>query len=427
MPTVYISQLFPHSDSVVQKIAYQMKSFLNNDSIVIGENCEELNPDELHDKVASCEVLIVVITEEAELKSNNIFSKGIKKDIVIALNFDLMIIPLLFNDAKLPEKENMPGIMGRLLENKFYRLRTVSWIEDIEHLLEEIEEELDFKKDVEEKLSKPVPNNFPIQHGDDESLAEPNRFGLEFSGALETQKTIYRETNNLEKARSNKDRNLEKKALSALGLCFTRLGQVQKAIQYFEEQLEIVREQNDPKELCELLANLGDAFAVSGNVGRARSYYEEQLDIANTRGFLSHVGSSYNGLGFVHVKQNDICKGIECYIKALDVYQELKDHDKALELLVGIGLNYQKIGNLEKTCEYLERALDASKYVENWREEARLLVDLAKIHMQLGNNDQVYAELDRADIYLNGLNESWADSLKLQITHIRETLSRNNY
>ena len=431
MPTVYLSLWSAESEPAGQKIADQSQSFLEKDSVLIGDNREGFIPQKIRDGLARCEVLIVVIAEEAEssskfLMAEHVMSERIRFEVVTAINLDLMIIPLLIDDAQLPEKRNMPGILKHLLDCKSYRLRTVSWFEDMHHLLEEIQEELDFRKDVEKKLSQPVPHNFPIRDDLDKQIVEPPSLGLEFSGALEIQKVIDLETYNLEEARRKHDRNLEQKSLSALGLIFTRLGQIQKAIQYFEEQLVIVREQDDSKELCELLANLGDAFAVSGNIERARNYYEEQLALANTRGYLSHVGSSYNGLGFVHVKQNEILKAINCYVKALEVYTELKDHDKELELQVGIGLNYQKLGNLEKTCEYLDQALGTSRYIENRREETRLLADLAEVHAQRGNPERVKVYLDRAEETLNVLNESWAESVKQRIIHLREASSRGN-
>ena len=427
MPTFYLSQLSPQSGTVIKKIADQIQSCREENSVLIGDNRKDFNPQETRDRLTNCEVLIVVIEDKAGPSSNIHISNRIRFEVVTAINLDLIIIPLLIDEAQLPEKEQMPGALQNLLNNKSYRLRSVSWFEDMDYLLEEIQEELDFKMDVEKKLSQPVPENFPIEDRADENLVEPTRLGLEFSGALEIKNIINLETNKLEEARRKKNHYLEQRSLSSLGLCFARLGQTKKAIQYFEEQLEIVRKQDDTNNLCELLANLGDAYAVSGNIERARKYYEEQLAIANAMGYLSHVGSSNNGLGFVHVKRNEFLKAIECYLKALDVYQELKNHDKALELLVGIGLNHQKLGNFEKTCEYLERALDTSKYVENWKEEARLLIDLAEVHAKQGNHEQAKIYLGRAEEKLNVQNGSWTEQLKRHIIHLRKTAVEKNY
>lgn len=430
MPTVYLSPLSSQSEPAVEKIADQFESYLEKNSVLIAHNSEKFIPQKIRDGLARCKVLIVVIAEERELSSilmaENVIAERIRFEVVTAINLDLIIVPLLIDDAQLPDKQNIPGTLKHLLNCRTYRVRMMSWFEDIHHLMEEILEELEFRKDVEKKLSQSDAQNLPIEGGLDEPHVEPTRLGLEFPGAQEIQKMIDMETFNLKEARSEGDRNLEQKALSALGLAFTRLGQTQKAIKYFEEQLEILRKQNDPKGMCELLANLGDAFAISGNIERARNYYEEQLAIATTNGYLSHMGSSHNGLGFVHVKKNEILEAIECYIKALDVYQELKDHDKALELLVGIGLNYQKLGDIEKTCEYLERALDTAKYVENRREEASLLVDLSEIYFQMGSHEQVKQYLNQVEEILKLQNESWADSLKQRIIHLREESNHEN-
>ena len=55
--------------------------------------------------------------------------------------------------------------------NKTYRLRRDDWFEDTHQLIEDIEEELEFKKDVENKISQPFQFNLK---GHNETTGEPS-------------------------------------------------------------------------------------------------------------------------------------------------------------------------------------------------------------------------------------------------------------
>jgi len=422
MPTLYFSLWSEDSGPLVQKIAGECELFLEADCI-LGRDSEPFAPGKIRDRIARCDVLIVVVSNSASSDSflphnESLLKERIRAEIISAINLDLTILPLLIDDARLPDKENLPGALKRLLDCKSYRLRTALWFEDLHELLDDIQEELDFKKDAKEQLSQ-ITDFSDLTAGQ-----SPPRLGLEFSGAHELRRVVESEKFNLEKARRTKDRVAEKNALSALALAFSQLKQTQTAIQYFQEQLEIVRELKGTEEECALLANLGDAFAISGNIHRAKNYYEEQLARADAMGFRQFVGSAYNGLGFVYVKQEKISKAITCYSKALAIYRELENDDKELELLVGIGLNHQKLGELDQTVAFLEQAVQASRRLENRGEEARVLVDLAETYSQLKNPERVRDCLERAEEILNRLEEPWVVSWKHRLISLRSSLNQ---
>lgn len=424
MPTLYFSLWSEDSAPLARKIAGECESFLEAECIW-GRDTEPFAPGKIRERLARCDVLIVVVNNSGTSATasglpvnNSLLKERIRAEIVLATNFDLTIISLLIDDARLPAKENLPGALKRLLDCKTYRLRSALWFEDLHELLEDIQEELDFKRDTEERLTQTI--DFP-------DLTESNpshKLGLEFSGAHQLRRVVESEKFNLEKARRAGDRVGEKNALSALALAFSQLKQTQTAIQYFQEQLEIVRELKGAEEECALLANLGDAFAISGNMGRAKNYYEEQLARADAMGFRPFIGSAFNGLGFVYVKQNKISKAIACYSKALALYQELENGDKELELLVGIGLNYQKLGEMSQTASFLEQAWETSKRLENRNEEARVLVDLAETYSQLGNSERAHQYLQRAEEMLNRMEEPWVVSWKHRLTSLKDSLHR---
>ena len=116
MPTVYLSLWSAESGPAGQKIADESQSFLKNGSVLIGDAREGFIPQKIRDGLARCKVLIVVIAEEAGpsskfLMAEHGMSERVRFEVVTAINLDLMIIPLLIDDAQLPDKGNMPGAM----------------------------------------------------------------------------------------------------------------------------------------------------------------------------------------------------------------------------------------------------------------------------------------------------------------------------
>ncbi|GEM_PF-1146166 len=430
MSTFYFSWVSRESEPVVEKIAAACETFLEG-KCVLGRERDGFVPEKIKNSLARCDALVVVIGEESSASESSggrivdrLLDERIRYEIVSAMNLNLLIVPVLIDDAVLPEKKSAPGALKRLLECKSYRLRHAFWSEDLHQLLEDIDEELEFKKQVDQKLSQSILENYRDLTDSEGKPLRPLELGLEYSGALELRRVIESERFNLEEARRNGDRTGEKNALSVLGLAFTQLGQTQRAIHYFREQLEIVREIDDVEEECGLLANLGDASAISGDIDTAKSYYQEQLLRADSKGHRVFIGSAYNGLGYVYVKQDQISKAIECYLKALAIYREFNDHDKELELLVGIGLNYQKLGELERTAEFFETALEAARYLENRKEEAHILVDLGDAYTRLEKPQHVSLHLSRAEEILSGREEPWAVSLKSRLAAVRDSIHR---
>jgi len=424
MPTFYFSWVSRESEQVVERLAAACESFLEGKCVLGGER-DGFVSKKTKKSLAHCDALFVVIEGgSGSLIDDQLLNERLRFEIVTAMNLDLLIVALLIDDAMLPEKKSAPGAWKRLLECKSYRLRSAFWPEDLHQFLEDVEEELDFKREVDKKLSQSIYQNYQDLTDAEGRPLQPLGLGLEFSGALELRQVIESERFNLEEARRMGDRVREKNALSALGLAFTKLGQTQRAIQYFREQLVIVRETENVEEECGLLASLGDAFAISGDIEAAKTYYHEQLLRADSEGFRAFVGSAYNGLGYVYVKQDKISRAIECYMKALTIYREFENHEKELELLVGIGLNYKKSGKLERTAEYLELALSAAKYLENRKEETHILVDLAETYGELANPERAGAHLNGAEEILNAPMESWAVALRKRLVILQNSLKR---
>ena len=424
MSSIYFSSSSPLAETFSHKIAHHSESFLEAKCKVSDYN-QNISKQKIKTQIEGCDILIVVVCAdpsppEEDISAYNLIDNGqIRFEIISAMNQDILIVPILIDDAKLPEKNNVPGALKKLLDCRFHHLRTVFWSEDIENFLEHLEEELSFIKEVKGKLTESVEVNYQRLAKIDGLNSKNNKVDLESSDFLQVRKIIEAETIFLQKARGIADREAEKNALSALALAYSRLGQTRKAIQYFQEQLNISQEFENFEEVCGLLANLGDAYAVSGNIDRAKNYYEEQRVLAESKGLHAYVGTSYNGIGFVFVKQGKIEHAIDCYFKALESYREMEDDDKQLELLVGIGLNYRKLEQWEKAIECLEQALAIAKYIEHRKEEIQIRVDLAEIFFKIGKRNLAISQIEKAEMDLKNIKAAWATSLMRRIESLR--------
>jgi len=424
LSSIYFSSSSPLAETFSHKIAHHSESFLEAKCKVSDYN-QNISKQKIKTQIEGCDVLIVVVCadpsppEEDISAYNLIDNEQIRFEIISAMNQDILIVPILIDDAKLPEKNNVPGALKKLLDCRFHHLRTVFWSEDIENFLEHLEEELSFIKEVKGKLTESVEVNYQRLAKIDGLNSKNNKVDLESSDFLQVRKIIEAETIFLQKARGIADREAEKNALSALALAYSRLGQTRKAIQYFQEQLNISQEFENFEEVCGLLANLGDAYAVSGNIDRAKNYYEEQRVLAESKGLHAYVGTSYNGIGFVFVKQGKIEHAIDCYFKALESYRELENDNKQLELLVGIGLNYRKLEQWEKAIECLEQALAIAKYIEHRKEEIQIRVDLAEIFFKIGKRNLAISQIEKAEMDLKNIKAAWATSLMRRIESLR--------
>lgn len=427
MPTFYLSLSNQGSKAVAENIIRECRLSLEIECLGI-DNLETFSRSAINSHISSCDALIILIASaESSLKASPspinefINNERLRYEITAALNQDIIIVPLLLDGAVLPDKGSLPGALKKLWDYKSYTLRSAFLQEDLEDPLDDIEEELNFKREVEEKMSRSVEESFERLASYD---GKPNKpASLESSSAFDLRRVVECETIFLKKARGIGDRKAEQNALSALSLAYTRLGQTQKAIEYFILQLEIVREFGDSEEQCGLLANLGDAYAITGEFEHARKYFEEQKSLAIENGLTAFIGSSFNGLGFIYVKENKIEKAIDYYLKALLSYREQEDHDKELELLVGIGLNHKKLEQWEEAASYFVQALSTAKYVENRKEESYILLDLAETYFQAGDKQKIKPALEQAEESLNARDTSWTPPLKKRLHNLKKSLN----
>jgi tetratricopeptide (TPR) repeat protein len=398
MPILYFSLNNTQSLSIAQAIAQEFRISLQAHCVGL-DNLNSYSEKFIKENITSSDALIVVVTgtDSKTGPPSTTFNERSCFEIITAMNLDIQILTLLIHNLELPNQDRIPGSLKQLINANSYSVRSDLLQKDLEAPLEDLEEELNFKRDVEEKMFQTMDKSY-------ERLSN----SLEPSGLFDLRRVVESELIFLKKARAISDLKAEKNALSALGMAYTRLGQTLKAIDYLVQELTIVRKIGTDEELCCLLASLGDACAIAGDFFQAQKYFEEQKALATEKNYTHYIGSSFNGLGFIYVKQNKIQKAIECYLKALKSCRQQEDHDKELELLVGIGLNYKKMEEWEQATNYLNSALGKSAFVENRKEEAHILIDLAECYHKLGKTEQLRPVLKCAKETLSARNTAWA-------------------
>ena len=137
MSSIYFSSSSPLAEKFSHKIARQSESFLEAECKVSNYN-QDISKQRRKIQIESCDVLIVVVCadpappEEDISAYNLIDNEQVRFEIISAMNQDILIIPILIDDAKLPEKDNVPGALKKLLDCRSHHLRTIFWSENME-------------------------------------------------------------------------------------------------------------------------------------------------------------------------------------------------------------------------------------------------------------------------------------------------------
>ena len=129
MPLIYFSSSTPSAETFSNKIASQIQSYLKAQYIIPSYD-QEFSKQKIIEKIEGCDVLIVVCADpysqdEDVSACNLIDNQRIRFEIVSAMNQDILIVPVLIDDAKLPEKDNVPGALKKLIDCRSHRLRTI--------------------------------------------------------------------------------------------------------------------------------------------------------------------------------------------------------------------------------------------------------------------------------------------------------------
>ena len=117
MSLIYFSSNSSLAENFSMRIADQCESYLEAECIVSNLS-NKFSQQKTRDNIEACDVLIVVINNcitSDVLAYNLIDNERIRFEIISAMNLDIITIPVLIDDAKLPEKGNVPGALKKLI------------------------------------------------------------------------------------------------------------------------------------------------------------------------------------------------------------------------------------------------------------------------------------------------------------------------
>ena len=244
---------------------------------------------------------------------------------------------------------------------------------------------------------------------------------------LDTEMPKARESLNqaLEVVRGTGDRELEARALVALGATYLRLEERKQALDYHQQALTLYEALSDRRGQASALGNMANAFNDLRDYGRSLEYYDRALALANGIDDRGQAAQIYNNRGLARINTGDLPGALEDFTRSIPlarstgsprleqvgyqnigiVYKELGDYRRALEayeesivrirklgLVTREALLANNIGNIykaqnenEKALEYFNRALPIARQSKNRALEATLVNNIGSAYYQMGD------------------------------------------
>ena len=123
MSSIYFCSSSPLAETYSRKIAHQSESFLETECKVSNYK-QILSNERIRFQIEDCDILIVVVCVDSSPDDNSAYNlidnEQIRFEIISAMNRDILIVPVLIDDAKLPEKDNVPGALKMMQDCRTY-------------------------------------------------------------------------------------------------------------------------------------------------------------------------------------------------------------------------------------------------------------------------------------------------------------------
>jgi CHAT domain-containing protein/Tfp pilus assembly protein PilF len=121
------------------------------------------------------------------------------------------------------------------------------------------------------------------------------------------------------------DRENEWKALSWMGLIYSRLGQFQQALELHQQSLVIAKEIKYRSGEGTTLNNIGGIYASLGQYPKALEFYQQALAIRKEIGDRSGEGTTLNNIGGIYSILGQYPKALEFFQQSLAIVKEIGD------------------------------------------------------------------------------------------------------
>ncbi|MBM4328820.1 MAG: CHAT domain-containing protein [Deltaproteobacteria bacterium] len=204
-------------------------------------------------------------------------------------------------------------------------------------------------------------------------------------------------------AKSKRDLQAEKEALTNLAHVYFLTGQLARAREAYERTLEIFRKLGDSKEEAIAIRNLAVAATAAGDYDLAEEQNRNALRMFEQAGMTGAAVMVRNNLGVLEKNRGRHAAAMENYEQALAAEKE-RNRSKALAL-ANIGSLARSRGEYKKAVESYTEALGIMRSLGAPREEADYLLRISQVFSDWGRYDQA---LENAQIALDILSKMGA-------------------
>ncbi|HLO32730.1 MAG TPA: tetratricopeptide repeat protein, partial [Anaerolineales bacterium] len=176
------------------------------------------------------------------------------------------------------------------------------------------------------------------------------------------EESMQRAQNTLSHVRRVGNRKEESRVLTAMGLIALEQKEPSVAHDYLLEALQIAREMKDRSLEIRALSNLGlSEGAVKGNYEVARNYYQQSYNIAREIGDRNAEGSTLGNLGFASGMQGDFDAAYKYHEQSLLIARETGNRYYETYILINLSAVAGIQNNVSQALQYAEEATRLSQ------------------------------------------------------------------
>ena len=209
------------------------------------------------------------------------------------------------------------------------------------------------------------------------------------------------------------NRQMEGKALNALGANYWAKGELSRALEFFYDALDVFEDVKDYAGLANAHNNIGLVFFDRGEFDKAEEHYFKALDYKRETQDKSKLIVSYVNIGNLKKEQKKLGEALDYYKQATDLAKETNQEHLLAELFINLGSIYHRRGENIKAVEYIDLAMEATAEKQNRYFNAQALIirgelyfDSRKTHLardRISKGLKLAREIGAKEIMAQGL------------------------
>ncbi len=205
---------------------------------------------------------------------------------------------------------------------------------------------------------------------------------LDFSSHGLHQLHIALLTEQLEKARQDKNKKLEGVFLNNISLTYNMAGDRETALEYLEKSLVIDHELGDKQGEGTTLNNISQIHDARGDYETALKYLEQSLAIRQEIGDKSGEGTTLNNISQIFKARGNYETALKYLEQSLAIQQEIGDKSGEGTTLNNISQIHHAQGDYETALKYLEQSLAIQQEIGDVAALCATVFNMGHIHKQ---------------------------------------------